>query len=230
MRPCAWLANGEHATPDEFLSSKGDGSISVLKAQRDGVPADESVKVTDADSGRVLEVAKRAADVELGGKTFHQYVLRPLKYEVEADAGRPRIELTSSGGERWGSVEDLPFVRDLSGREDVVVRPDPELQSGPETWFDVSSDRDNHRMRLVVHLLPDLLKDLPALYSRQRRVVCVERERSTYSRWIIGRPLCVSHSLHACMQAWQPMQRLGSMKNSRCWGSMRKLIVVSCQW
>src|SRR5438552_17325260 len=31
--------------------------------------------------------------------------------------------------------------------------------------------------------------------------VCVERERSTYSRWIIGRPLCVSHSPHAATHA-----------------------------
>src|SRR5262245_57667411 len=46
--------------------------------------------------------------------------------------------------------------------------------------------------------------------------VCVELPRSTYSRWIIGRPLCVSHSLHACTHAWQPMQRLGSRNNSCC--------------
>src|SRR5512138_3107249 len=44
--------------------------------------------------------------------------------------------------------------------------------------------------------------------------VCTECARSTYSRWIIECPLCVSHSLHACTQDWQPMQRLGSMKNS----------------
>src|SRR3954467_8160983 len=31
--------------------------------------------------------------------------------------------------------------------------------------------------------------------------VCVETPRSTYSRWIIACPLCVSHSLHACTQA-----------------------------
>src|SRR6266540_2591000 len=40
-------------------------------------------------------------------------------------------------------------------------------------------------------------------------------ERSTYSRWIIDSPRCVSHSVHACRQAWQPMQRLGSMKKCR---------------
>src|SRR5215831_9164424 len=49
--------------------------------------------------------------------------------------------------------------------------------------------------------------------------VCVEWERSTYSRWIIEWPLCVSHSLHACTQAWQPMQRLGSMKKARWSGT-----------
>src|SRR5215813_10440487 len=38
--------------------------------------------------------------------------------------------------------------------------------------------------------------------------------RSTYSRWIIECPLCVSHSEQACTQDWQPMQRAGSMKNS----------------
>src|SRR6476620_9479837 len=32
-------------------------------------------------------------------------------------------------------------------------------------------------------------------------VVCVERDRSTYSRWIIVWPLCVSHSLQACTHA-----------------------------
>src|SRR5262249_20450640 len=44
--------------------------------------------------------------------------------------------------------------------------------------------------------------------------VCVERSRSTYSRWIIEWPLCVSHSVQACTHAWQPMQRDGSRKNS----------------
>src|SRR5579859_3292269 len=38
--------------------------------------------------------------------------------------------------------------------------------------------------------------------------------RSMKSSWIIECPLCVSHSLHACTHAWQPMQRLGSTKNS----------------
>src|SRR5262249_60808332 len=49
--------------------------------------------------------------------------------------------------------------------------------------------------------------------------VCTETERSTYSRWIIGWPLCVSHSAQACTHAWQPMQRLGSRKNSMCSGT-----------
>src|SRR5947199_10514417 len=44
--------------------------------------------------------------------------------------------------------------------------------------------------------------------------VCTEIGRSTYSRWIIDVPLCVSHSLHAATHDWHPMQRLGSMKNS----------------
>src|SRR6185295_5390976 len=39
--------------------------------------------------------------------------------------------------------------------------------------------------------------------------------RSTNSRWIIESPRCVSHSVQACTQAWQPMQRLGSMKKCR---------------
>src|SRR5262249_57201094 len=44
--------------------------------------------------------------------------------------------------------------------------------------------------------------------------VCVEAARSTYSRWIIECPLCVSHLEQAWTHAWQPMQRAGSMKNS----------------
>src|SRR3954462_4672481 len=39
--------------------------------------------------------------------------------------------------------------------------------------------------------------------------------RSTYSMWIIEWPLWVSHSAQACSQAWHPMHRCGSMKNSR---------------
>src|SRR5688572_16498596 len=35
--------------------------------------------------------------------------------------------------------------------------------------------------------------------------VWVEYARLTYSRWIIEWPLWVSHSLHACTHAWQPM-------------------------
>src|SRR5262245_50772487 len=46
--------------------------------------------------------------------------------------------------------------------------------------------------------------------------VCVECARSMYSRWIIGCPLCVSHSPQACTQDWQPMQRVGSM-NTCIW-------------
>src|SRR5262245_65412988 len=44
--------------------------------------------------------------------------------------------------------------------------------------------------------------------------VWVEVPRSTYSRWIMECPLCVSHSEQAWTHAWQPMQRWGSMKNS----------------
>src|ERR1041385_5517110 len=44
--------------------------------------------------------------------------------------------------------------------------------------------------------------------------VCTPVERCTVSRWIIETPLCVPHSPHACTQAWQPMQRDGSRKNS----------------
>src|SRR5438105_8978393 len=43
--------------------------------------------------------------------------------------------------------------------------------------------------------------------------VCGEVERSSTSNWIIEYPRCVSHSLHACTQALQPMQRLESRKN-----------------
>ena len=39
--------------------------------------------------------------------------------------------------------------------------------------------------------------------------VCTLCARSTYSRWIIDSPRCVSHSVHACTHAWHPMQRLG---------------------
>src|SRR5512132_3010845 len=49
--------------------------------------------------------------------------------------------------------------------------------------------------------------------------VCTLCDRSTYSRWIIETPRCVSHSVHACTHAWQPMQRLGSMKNCKCPGT-----------
>src|SRR5947199_10234546 len=44
--------------------------------------------------------------------------------------------------------------------------------------------------------------------------VCTEIGRSTYCRWIIDVPRCVSHSLHAATHDWQPMQRFGSTKNS----------------
>src|ERR1051326_6587767 len=46
-------------------------------------------------------------------------------------------------------------------------------------------------------------------------VVWVDCRRSMYSRWIIEWPLWVSHSEQAWTHAWQPMQRPGSMKNSR---------------
>src|SRR5512140_2392008 len=49
--------------------------------------------------------------------------------------------------------------------------------------------------------------------------VCTDSARSTYSRWIMEWPLCVSHSVQACTHAWQPMQRLGSMKNSMSGGT-----------
>src|SRR5215510_3221730 len=60
--------------------------------------------------------------------------------------------------------------------------------------------------------------------------VCVEAWRSTYSRWIIECPLCVSHSEHAWTHDWQPMQRLGSMKNSISTGCILPLLfaVVYC--
>ena len=51
--------------------------------------------------------------------------------------------------------------------------------------------------------------------------VCIDVPRSTYSRWIIECPLCVSHSEQACTHAWQPMQRCGSMKNSISVGHRR---------
>src|SRR5262252_8807229 len=41
-------------------------------------------------------------------------------------------------------------------------------------------------------------------------IVWGELVRSRMSSWIIAYPLCVSHSLHACTQALQPMQRPGS--------------------
>src|SRR5258708_39817041 len=44
--------------------------------------------------------------------------------------------------------------------------------------------------------------------------VCTDSARSAYSRWIIDVPRCVSHSAQAWKQAWHPMQREGSMKNS----------------
>src|SRR5262245_54391845 len=55
--------------------------------------------------------------------------------------------------------------------------------------------------------------------------VCVLAARSTYSRWIIDSPRCVSHSGHACTQAWQPMQRLGSMKKCSCSGFAMTLLL-----
>ena len=58
--------------------------------------------------------------------------------------------------------------------------------------------------------------------------VCTERARSTYSRWIIESPLCVSHSLQAWTQAWQPMQRFGSMKKSQVLGTMRHPSAYCC--
>src|SRR6476620_3304497 len=51
--------------------------------------------------------------------------------------------------------------------------------------------------------------------------VCTEIGRSTYWRWIIDVPRWVSHSLQAATHDWQPMQRLGSMKNSRFNAALR---------
>src|SRR5215468_5544945 len=48
--------------------------------------------------------------------------------------------------------------------------------------------------------------------------VWVLRARFTYSTWIIESPRWVSHSVQAWTQDWQPMQRLGSMKNWRLAG------------
>src|SRR6187549_2258704 len=50
--------------------------------------------------------------------------------------------------------------------------------------------------------------------------VCTDCERSTYSRWIIECPLCVSHSEQAWTHAWQPMQRFGSRKKTWWSGTM----------
>src|SRR5262245_6720401 len=49
-------------------------------------------------------------------------------------------------------------------------------------------------------------------------MVCTDVLRSTYSMWIIEWPLCGSHSAQACSQAWHPMHRCGSTKNSRSVG------------
>src|SRR5687768_4298600 len=51
--------------------------------------------------------------------------------------------------------------------------------------------------------------------------------RLTYSRWIIDSPRCVSHSVHAWTQAWQPMQRSGSMKKYR-WSGLAILDSYCC--
>src|SRR3954470_15420851 len=58
--------------------------------------------------------------------------------------------------------------------------------------------------------------------------VCVDRLRSTNSRWIIDSPLCVSHSWHAWTHDWHPMQREGSTKNSRCCGTGILAISYCC--
>lgn len=52
----AWLANGEHATPDEFLSSNGDGTLQVIAGTEEPVAkALEEVDLTDtaAANGRI---------------------------------------------------------------------------------------------------------------------------------------------------------------------------------
>lgn len=141
----ASLLNNFVQAPDEYaLYSSGDGSVAALKPVRAGVAPAERLHVIDSDSGAVVEVAKRSEDVELAGTKFHQYQLNPLSYECDASNGRPRITLegfTGKGGTAlWSSDEDLLFVRDLAQREGLVVRPNPELGSGPTAWFDVSSD------------------------------------------------------------------------------------------
>lgn len=52
----AWLANGEHATPDEFLSSNGDGTLQVVAGSEEPVAkALEEVDLSDtaAENGRI---------------------------------------------------------------------------------------------------------------------------------------------------------------------------------
>jgi hypothetical protein len=44
--------------------------------------------------------------------------------------------------------------------------------------------------------------------------VCTDSAGARWSRWIIACPPWPGHSLHACSQARQPMQRFGSMKSS----------------
>ncbi len=62
--------------------------------------------------------------------------------------------------------------------------------------------------------------------------VCTPVGRSTYSRWIIAWPRCVSHSPQAWTQAWQPIQRDWSMKNSFFSknGSLIYLGMVCADW
>src|SRR5579884_1352642 len=80
------------------------------------------------------------------------------------------------------------------GLRAVMTRPSPErlMASAGQTSAQVGDSQCMHTMG----------------------VVCVDTSRLMKSRWIIECPLCVSHSEQAWTQAWQPMQRLGSTKNS----------------
>src|SRR5579862_6820211 len=49
--------------------------------------------------------------------------------------------------------------------------------------------------------------------------VCGDVAGSIASSWIMEWPLCELHSVHACTHALQPMQRLGSTKNSMLSGT-----------
>ncbi len=110
-------------------------------------------------SGAVLAELARppAPDVDIAGQKFSQYVINPLKYDASATVGRPRIKLEAKGPGAWSSVEDLPFVRDLTRRDDLLVRPDPELGGELTSWFDLSIDREQRQKleRALGYSVPD---------------------------------------------------------------------------